>query len=55
MFGAGAATLTEIPTIKGRRNISDSLHVLSNAIRVFYSLVFADCMTPPKEILTGLL
>ena len=52
-FGAGGVTLTETPTLKGRRKISDSLDVLSIAMRVFYSPAFAGCMAPLKEVLTG--
>ena len=53
VFGAGGVTLTETPTLKGRRKISDSLDVLSIAMRVFYSPAFAGCMAPLKEVLTG--
>ena len=53
VFGDGRPTLTEAPTLKGRRKISDSLDMLSMAMRVFYSPAFAGCMAPLKETLTG--
>ena len=53
VFATGEATLTATPTLKGRRNISDSLNTLSIAMRVFYSPAFAGCMEPLKEVLTG--
>ena len=53
VFGAGGATLTDTPTLKGRRSISDNLDTLSIAMRVFYSPAFAGCMAPLKETLTG--
>ena len=53
VFGAGGVTLTKTSTLKGRRKISDSLDVLSIAMRVFYSPAFAGCMAPLKEVLTG--
>ena len=53
VFGAGGPALTETPTLKGRRKISDSIDMLSIAMRVFYSPAFAGCMTPLKETLTG--
>ena len=53
VFGAGGPILTETPTLKGRRRISDSLDMLSIAMRVFYSPAFAGCMAPLKETLTG--
>ena len=53
IFAAGGSTLLETPTLKGRRNISDSLDILSIAMRVFYSPAFAGCMEPLKEVLTG--
>ena len=53
VFGSGGATLKDMPTLKGRRSISDSLDILSIAMRVFYSPAFAGCMAPLKETLTG--
>ena len=52
-FSRGGSRPADKPTLKGRRQIADSLNVLSMAMRIFYSPDFSGCMAPLIEVLTG--